>query len=217
MEAIPILKNQWVVTWTLGNQQNLAHGTPTVAVTHVGMDPPPPFNSTVVYGDAANNPVIQSPAIQSPAIQSPAIQSPITQKPSAPLDASGAGGQAFFGVSVTYNVKPADKNRIHDALNKGSIRYQKITYVGPEHAKTLSNALICGLNTPIGAVKTLGLALIDAGVDLKYIGTNNKYNRRSISIVNLGNDGYTVNYPNIKRDKIAALSGYCPDQLMSYK
>ena len=43
MEAIPILKNQWVLTWTLGKEQDIAYKTPTVVLTYVGADAP--FNS----------------------------------------------------------------------------------------------------------------------------------------------------------------------------
>jgi hypothetical protein len=48
MEAIPILKNQWVLTWTLGKEQDIAYKRPTVVLTYVGKDAP--FNSTVEYG-----------------------------------------------------------------------------------------------------------------------------------------------------------------------
>jgi hypothetical protein len=47
MEAIPVLKNQWVLTWTLGKGQDIAYKTPTVVLTYVGKDAP--FNSTVEY------------------------------------------------------------------------------------------------------------------------------------------------------------------------
>jgi hypothetical protein len=50
-EAIPILKNQWVLTWTLGKEQDIAYKTPTVVLTYVGTDAP--FNSTVEYGAVA--------------------------------------------------------------------------------------------------------------------------------------------------------------------
>ena len=68
MEAIPILKNQWVLTWTLGKEQDIAYKKPTVALTYVGNDAP--FNSTVEYGGVANSPV-------------------------APNDASGDGGKSI--------------------------------------------------------------------------------------------------------------------------
>jgi hypothetical protein len=52
MEAIPILKNQWVLTWTLGRDQDIEYKMPTVVLTHVGKNPP--FNSTVKYGTMAD-------------------------------------------------------------------------------------------------------------------------------------------------------------------
>jgi hypothetical protein len=55
-EAIPILKNQWVLTWTLGKEQDqdIAYKTPTVVLIYVGEDAP--FTSTVDYGGEANVP-----------------------------------------------------------------------------------------------------------------------------------------------------------------
>jgi hypothetical protein len=53
-EAIPILKNQWVLTWTLGKEQDISYKTPTVVLTYVGKDPP--FNSTVEYEGVAGGP-----------------------------------------------------------------------------------------------------------------------------------------------------------------
>jgi hypothetical protein len=49
-EAIPLMKNQWVLTWNLGKEQNIPHNNPAVVLTYVGKDPP--FNSTVEYGGA---------------------------------------------------------------------------------------------------------------------------------------------------------------------
>jgi outer membrane protein OmpA-like peptidoglycan-associated protein len=46
-EAI-ILKNQWVLTWTLGTEKEIGH-TPTVALTYAGEDAP--FKSLVEYGE----------------------------------------------------------------------------------------------------------------------------------------------------------------------
>ncbi|WP_354130212.1 MULTISPECIES: hypothetical protein [unclassified Bradyrhizobium] len=54
MEAIPILKNQWVLTWTLGKQEDIAYKKPTVVLTYVGKDVP--FTSTVEYGGKAKTP-----------------------------------------------------------------------------------------------------------------------------------------------------------------
>ncbi|MBN9983789.1 hypothetical protein [Rhizobium laguerreae] len=50
MEAIPILDNQWVLTWDLSKGKNILHKTPTVVLTNVGANPP--FTSEVVYGKA---------------------------------------------------------------------------------------------------------------------------------------------------------------------
>jgi WD40 repeat protein len=54
MEAIPILRNQWVLTWTLGKEHDIAYKTPTVALTYVSPDAP--FNSTVEYSPDCSMP-----------------------------------------------------------------------------------------------------------------------------------------------------------------
>jgi len=53
-EAIPLLKNQWVVTWNVGKQRSIGHNAPTVVLTYVGNDTP--FISTVKYGRLAGLP-----------------------------------------------------------------------------------------------------------------------------------------------------------------
>jgi len=50
MEAIPILDNQWVLTWDLSKGKNIPHKAPTVVLTNVGANPP--FTSEVIYGKA---------------------------------------------------------------------------------------------------------------------------------------------------------------------
>jgi len=201
MEAIPILKNKWVLTWNLGkngNAQNITHGTPTVVLTYVGNDPP--FTSTVDYG---GGPVPDRPP------------NPPSNPPSACNDASLDAADVFSDVAVAYYVKPADGSRIANALKKGTIAHTKLSS-DPNHKRGLSNALICGADTPGNAIKKVALALINAGVDIKYIGTNNiKYRPRSISILNLHRYDYTVNYPNITCDQVIALAE-CPDELKNY-
>jgi hypothetical protein len=60
----------------------------------------------------------------------------------------------------------------------------------------------------VRAIKKVALA----GVDIKYIGTNDKHNPRMVSILNLQNNHYTVNYPNITCKEVVALAK-CPNQL----
>src|SRR4051812_8000213 len=36
VEAIPIMKNHWVLTWTLGRAPTLEHNKPNVVLTYVG-------------------------------------------------------------------------------------------------------------------------------------------------------------------------------------
>jgi hypothetical protein len=100
MEAIPILKNQWVLTWTLGKEQDIPHGTPTVVLTYVGEDAP--FTSMVKYGGEAN----------SPDINGPVTDSSVTNSPAASSGAADDARDIFSDVTITYYVKPADGNRI---------------------------------------------------------------------------------------------------------
>jgi hypothetical protein len=90
--------------------------------------------------------------------------------PSACKDPSLDATDVFSDVAVAYYVKPADRSRISDALKKETIAYTKLSS-DPKHDRGLSNALICGADTPVKAIKKIALALINAGVDIKYIGT----------------------------------------------
>jgi hypothetical protein len=73
--------------------------------------------------------------------------------------------------------------------------------------------LRCGPNTPVEAVKKVALALIDAGIDLKYIETKDRINPRQILILNALDEHFsTLNSPNLTRDQITGLS-VCPSRL----
>ncbi|MER9363155.1 hypothetical protein [Mesorhizobium sp. M0500] len=185
-EAIPILDNKWVLTWTLGKEQHIKKEKPTVVLTYIGDDPP--FVSTVTYGDAATE------ASQPPA-----------------EDARPDTGDKL----VAYYEKPADRKRVIDAFEKNSIEYTKLDYVGPEHAKTLSNALICGPNTRIADLKKVALSLMNSGVDIKYIGTKSTNKPGQISVLNLQRKKLTINTPNITRKQVNELT-MCPASLKNY-
>jgi hypothetical protein len=176
MEAIPLLKNKWVLTWNLGEKQDIPYKAPTVVLTYVGKDAP--FTSKVSYGDAASLETLN----------------------------------LFSDITVWYYKKPADEDRIVDALEKQYIDYETLDYVGPRHERALSNALICGPDTPVEPLKRVALTLIGAGVDIKYIGTKHKMKPRKIMILNRLEHGYTMNNPNLTRNQITELSE-CPSAL----
>jgi len=48
VEAIPLMKNRWVLSWIAGKTTAIGYGQPTVVLTYVG--PNPPFVSSVSYG-----------------------------------------------------------------------------------------------------------------------------------------------------------------------
>jgi hypothetical protein len=189
-EAIPVLNNKWVLTWTLGEEQNIKYAKPTVVLTYVGDDPP--FVSKVSYGDAA------AKAAQDLRSSRTSSQPPVE-------DARPDTG----GKLVAYYAKPADRKRVTDALEKNSIEYTKLDYVGPEHTKALSNALICGPNTRVADLKKVAIALMSAGIDIKYIGTKSTNKPGQISILNLQRKKYTINNPNITRSQVDNLAK-CP-------
>jgi hypothetical protein len=54
MEAIPLMKNEWVLTWTAGKSATIDYGQPTVVLTYAG--PNPPFNSSVTYDGSETSP-----------------------------------------------------------------------------------------------------------------------------------------------------------------
>lgn len=49
LEAIPLMDNEWVLTWTLGASETLKDNVPAVVLTYVGSNKP--FISRVTYGD----------------------------------------------------------------------------------------------------------------------------------------------------------------------
>ena len=53
-EAIPLMKNRWVLTWVAGTSSKLGYGQPTVVLTYVGSNPP--FTSSVSYGRGQSTP-----------------------------------------------------------------------------------------------------------------------------------------------------------------
>jgi hypothetical protein len=132
--------------------------------------------------------------------------------PSAGDDAPSDGANAFSNVLVAYYVKQADGRKISDALEKNDIPYRAVRSADPEHENELSNALICGPDTPTQAIKGVALALIDAGVDVKYIGTKTSIKSRQILILNLLRRSRPVDYGNITRDQVIDLSE-CPSAL----
>ena len=48
IEAIPLMKNRWILSWTASKTSSIGYGQPTVVLTYVG--PNPPFDSSVRYG-----------------------------------------------------------------------------------------------------------------------------------------------------------------------
>ncbi|WP_280817721.1 hypothetical protein [Rhizobium leguminosarum] len=80
MEAIPILDNQWVLTWNLPKGKSIPHKTPTVVLTNVGANPP--FTSEVVYGKAVKAALVTPTA--------PHSKKPDTSKQKKPSQASPA-------------------------------------------------------------------------------------------------------------------------------
>ncbi|MBD2745712.1 hypothetical protein IC232_03285 [Microvirga sp. BT688] len=165
-DAIPILDNEWVLTWTVGQEQNIEYAKPTVVLTYVGKDPP--FTSSVEYSEP--------------------------------------------NILIAYYVKPADGSRITDALEGSSIPYTRMYKIAPGHENVLTNALICGPDTPVDELQRVAFALIDAGVDIKYIGSKSTYKPRQILILNLLNNAYPLNNANITRDQVADLAE-CPAAL----
>lgn len=183
-EAIPLLDNHWVLTWTLGKEQQLEYAKPTVVLTYVGDDPP--FISEVSYDKS---------------ITAASLQSALE-------DTRPDTGNKL----VAYYAKPADRNRVTDALEKNSIQYTRVAYIGPEHTKALSNALICGPNTRVADLKRVANALMNVGIDIKYIGTKATNRPGQISILNLQKNKFTINNKNIARKQVSDLVE-CPKSL----
>lgn len=55
VEAIPLMKNRWTLSWTIRKTPTMGYGQPTVVLTYVG--PNPPFTSEVSYGRGGATPL----------------------------------------------------------------------------------------------------------------------------------------------------------------
>lgn len=129
-------------------------------------------------------------------------------RPSVSVDPANA----LFNITVVYYAKPADSNSISDGLQKDSIKFSKLHSIGAKYERAITNALICGPDTPARAIKKVALALMHAGIGIKYIGKKSRIKSRQILIVSLLKDSHPVNYENLTSKQINALSG-CPSEL----
>lgn len=54
VQAIPLMKNRWVLTWIAGERREIGYGQPTAVLTYIG--PNAPFTSKVRYGRGETTP-----------------------------------------------------------------------------------------------------------------------------------------------------------------
>lgn len=77
------------------------------------------------------------------------------------------GLSLFRGIDILYFQKVADASSIVNALDAKRIPFMKTRAVLPESMK--SNAIVCGRDVPVEAIKELALTLIHGGVQLRAI------------------------------------------------
>lgn len=209
---IPLYNNKFVLTYSFGATERIPNNTPAVVLTYVGDNPG--FQSSVTYSDASGR-EDQSPidigraraaAVTCPApVVCPArAVCPAPPKPTPPPPTPSTSNTV-----IIYYIKTGDGDRVTKALRKNSIKFKTNEYHSPGHENTLTNALVCGPNTDVRDVKRVAFALIDAGVDIKYIGSNSFIAPSSIQILNKRSDFYTLSYRNVSRRQINELSK-CP-------
>ncbi|MEH6418412.1 caspase family protein [Pseudomonas sp. CGJS7] len=118
----------------------------------------------------------------------------------------------FRGIDVTYYQKVADGATIHEALSKSGIPYRKTRAQLPESLNT--NAIACGPDTPVEAIRALATSLVDGGVVLQAIIPFQKHKKPLKMEVltttwNRGPGLRVWNDTGISREQIAALKA-CP-------
>ncbi|UJB18877.1 MULTISPECIES: caspase family protein [Lysobacter] len=119
----------------------------------------------------------------------------------------------FRGIDVTYYQKIADGSAIHEALSKGGIPYRKTRAQLPESLHT--NAIACGPDTPIEAIRALAASLVDSGIVLQAIIPFRQYKSKPLRLEvltttwNRGPGLRVWNQTGISREQIAALKA-CP-------
>ncbi len=118
----------------------------------------------------------------------------------------------FDNVIVAYYQKPADGAKVLSALQQQSIPFS--TYRSFEGHDTLpTNGIRCGPNTPVVSLRKLALTLIDAGVDLKIIDTNQNIHASQLLILNFANEDFSpIDTPSLTREQILNLTE-CPSYL----
>jgi hypothetical protein len=94
----------------------------------------------------------------------------VTGKSSALSEVGGVRvhkNEKLTGISVLYYRKTADGSRVADALKQYGISFTELSAVLSDafHA----NAILCGVGTPVAAIKQLALALIDSGIPVQHI------------------------------------------------
>ena len=113
---------------------------------------------------------------------------------SAALPAShGGGGPLFDGIEILYYAKTSDKAAIQEALDAESIPYLRTRAIKlPDKFEV--NAVACGKDVPIAAVKKVALALVQRGVAVRAIFPfrDPATKRRRIELVSLSDNAQQI-------------------------
>jgi hypothetical protein len=127
----------------------------------------------------------------------------------APLPANaGAGGPLFDKVEILYYAKTSDKATVQDALDAESIPYLRTRAIKlPDQFEV--NAVACGKDVPIDAVKKVALALTQHGVAVRAIFPfrDPVAKRRRIELVSLSDNAERITSLSTAPLTVAQISG----------
>lgn len=122
------------------------------------------------------------------------------------------GSEVYSGLEILYYRKAIDGRTVIEALERAKVPFVETRALLPDHFPV--NAIACGPNTPIGALKSLALTLLDSGIPIKVVlqygdASRLKGDLEIISLTKAGRGAETLDTEPLTRADIQNLAG-CP-------
>jgi hypothetical protein len=164
-----------------------------------------PGSMIFVAGGAPARPVVEVAA-------APPKDSSDAMRRAAAVGEAPAGKEIYSGLDILYYRKAIDGRLVIDALARARVPFIETRALLPDHFPV--NAIACGPNTPIAAIKSLALTLLDNDVPIRAIlqygdPARLKGDLEIISLTKGGRGTETLDSPPLTRTDIENLSK-CP-------
>ena len=134
------------------------------------------------------------------------------ERRAAAIGGAPRGREVFNGLDVLYYRKAVDGRTVLDALNEASIPFVETRKLLPDHFPV--NAIACGPDTPLEALRTLALVLLDHGIPVRVVlqygdPARLKGDLEIISLTKGGRGRETLDSPPLSREDISKMTA-CP-------